>query len=159
MICSVGYALNPKKLRKSGLDETTHQEPATPQQISPRSSSTSSSCPTANQTNPLTNIWRGGGLADIISGGLECEGVKFIPWNYDVPIALQVRKNILWKAHSLLLDDEGPSSASDRCNPSVVHVTVIRSTAYFAVIVYLTVLHPHLHITFPTFSHLSSSSL
>jgi hypothetical protein len=29
-------------------------------------------------------------LADIVSDGLECEGVQFIPWNYEIPVALQV---------------------------------------------------------------------
>jgi hypothetical protein len=40
-------------------------------------------------------------LADIVSDGLECEGVQFIPWNYEIPVALQVdeeatRSVIIW---------------------------------------------------------------
>lgn len=132
MICSVGYALNPKKLRKSGLEETTnttqtnpsqstqqqeiasihpslhpslHSSPCSSGSVSNTAISTTSTSQLTSQANchatPLTNTWRGGGLADIISGGLECEGVKFIPWNWEVPVAQQVRKNIL--RFSLLL--------------------------------------------------------
>lgn len=81
MICRVGYALNPKKLRKSGSIDV---------QTAPISQSLPES-PTICATVPLLQaIWRGGGLADIISDGIECEGVQFIPWNYEVPISQQV---------------------------------------------------------------------
>lgn len=83
MICRVGYALNPKKLRKSGsIDVQT----AT---VRPSSSESTSICAVAT---PSEALWRGGGLADIISDGIECEGVQFIPWNYEVPISQQVNK-------------------------------------------------------------------
>ena len=85
MTCNVGYALNPKKLRKSGIDDAgiISEQAAI---ITPLSSSGRTA---ANQQ--LSPIWHGGGLADIISDGLECEGVKFISWNYEVPIPNQVR--------------------------------------------------------------------
>ena len=87
MICRVGYALNPKKLRKSGSIDV--QTPS-----APLSSSESPSIPAlgipGNLGISVEALWRGGGLADIISDGIECEGVQFIPWNFEVPIPLQV---------------------------------------------------------------------
>ena len=93
MICSVGYALNPKKLRKSGLDVDSvivSSNAIQPEQSKVISSPSSGSNHMSSQRDTVTSIWRGGGLADIISDGLECEGVKFIPWNYEIPISLQV---------------------------------------------------------------------
>jgi hypothetical protein len=83
MICRVGYALNPKKLRKSGSDEPPSQLVQTP--AVPSSSSH------GNSSSNDDIIWRGGGLADIVSDGVECKGVKFIPWNYETPLSQQVR--------------------------------------------------------------------
>lgn len=84
MTCNVGYALNPKKLRKSGIDEAGISSDQA-SIITPLSSG--SHIAVSQQVSP---IWHGGGLADIISDGLECEGVKFISWNYEVPISHQV---------------------------------------------------------------------
>lgn len=81
MICRVGYALNPKKLRKSGSIDV---------QTAPISQSSPESPTICAAVAPVEAIWRGGGLADIISDGIECEGVQFIPWNYEVPISQQV---------------------------------------------------------------------
>ena len=84
MICNVGYALNPKKLRKSGIDEASKSS----EQAAALSPPLLDSRSVSNQS--ISPIWHGGGLADIISDGVECEGVKFIPWNYEVPISHQV---------------------------------------------------------------------
>lgn len=81
MICRVGYALNPKKLRKSGSIDV---------QTAPTSTLSSESAGICAVATPTEALWRGGGLADIISDGIECEGVQFIPWNYEVPISQQV---------------------------------------------------------------------
>ena len=100
MICAVGYALNPKKLRKSSLDDASvlttglglPLEQSSEQSSTIQSpSSGSSQLQLSPRINSSGSVWRGGGLSDIISDGLECEGVKFIPWNYEVPISLQVR--------------------------------------------------------------------
>ena len=97
---SVGYALNPKKLRKSSLDDASvlttglglPLEQSSEQSSTIQSpSSGSSQLQLSPRINSSGSVWRGGGLSDIISDGLECEGVKFIPWNYEVPISLQVR--------------------------------------------------------------------
>jgi hypothetical protein len=124
MICCVGYALNPKKLRKSGSgpDEQSLLKnngnglanlndilSAAHSSSSSSSSSSSGISSDANNSDSIRNsrnnneeqVWRGGGLADIVSDGLECEGVQFIPWNYEIPVALQVDKEtsvsvIIW---------------------------------------------------------------
>jgi len=83
-ICRVGYALNAKKLRKgddSGKD-------ATSKVVSAGHSTPSSSG--AAEGAASTKIWRGGGLADIISDGVEIDGVQFIPWDYEIPVHEQV---------------------------------------------------------------------
>jgi hypothetical protein len=122
MICCVGYALNPKKLRKSGSgpDEQSLSKDdgkgsvnlndnSSAAHSSSSGSSSSGISSDANNSDSIRNsrnnneeqIWRGGGLADIVSDGLECEGVQFIPWNYEIPVALQVDKRtsvsvIIW---------------------------------------------------------------
>lgn len=76
--------MNPKKLRKSGSDEPPFQLTQTP-----AVPSSSSHC---NSSGNDDAIWRGGGLADIVSDGVECKGVKFIPWNFETPMSQQVQQ-------------------------------------------------------------------
>jgi hypothetical protein len=114
MICCVGYALNPKKLRKSGSgpDEKSLSRDNAAGSINHNNDSlsvahsssysgsinsnadNSSGICNSRNINDSEQIWRGGGLADIVSDGLECEGVQFIPWNYEIPVALQVDKDV-----------------------------------------------------------------
>ena len=89
MICRVGYALNPKKLRKSGSDAISTQSVQT---TAAPTSSTHEGCSNVCEVKDSGFIWHGGGLADIISDGIECNGVKFIPWNYELPLSQQVRQ-------------------------------------------------------------------
>lgn len=63
-VCRVGYALNPKKLRKSGVDDTGNGN--------------------------SRRKWKGGGLADILSDQIQ-EGVCFEPYNFDIPVEEQAR--------------------------------------------------------------------
>ena len=116
MICRVGYALNPKKLRKSGSIDVQTAPTSTMSSESP------SICAVATSTEAL---WRGGGLADIISDGLECEGVQFIPWNYEVPISQQVsnRTEMGFELYSYVDVSENRFSAA-------VHTTTLESSAH-----------------------------
>ena len=86
-ICRVGYALNAKKLRK-GEDS---DKPKTSKNVHSTSGSVLSKYPGQECTKRTEmSIWRGGGLADIISDGEAIEGVQFIPWDYEVPVHQQV---------------------------------------------------------------------
>lgn len=87
MICRVGYALNPKKLRKSGSDVLSTPSVQT---TAAQTSSAHANCSNICELKATGFVWRGGGLADIISDGIECNGVKFIPWNYELPLSKQV---------------------------------------------------------------------
>ena len=87
IICRVGYALNAKKLRK-GEDS---DKPKASKNVHSTSGSVLSKYPVQECTKRTeTSIWRGGGLADIISDGEAIEGVQFIPWDYEVPVHQQV---------------------------------------------------------------------
>ena len=70
-ICTVGYALNPKKMRKSGLDLTD--------------------CEASGKKNKK---WKGGGLADILSDQSQ-EGVSFVPYDFEVSPEEEVYK-LMW---------------------------------------------------------------
>ena len=85
-ICRVGYALNAKKLRKGedSVKEKTKNVHSSSDLV--LNKSPGQECKKRTETS----IWRGGGLADIISDGVEIEGVQFIPWDYEVPIHQQV---------------------------------------------------------------------
>ncbi len=78
-VCKVGYALNAKKLRKSGAGSIfqTHEKKSL--KLGPHA------------------CWQGGGLSDILQfnvtgdGDSEtCEGVQFLPWNWELPMDQQV---------------------------------------------------------------------
>lgn len=66
-VCRVGYALNPKKMRKSGAEKQTNVKPK----------------------------WQGGGLADILFGmdgdDSIVDGVAFVPWDSNMSTAEQVK--------------------------------------------------------------------
>jgi hypothetical protein len=66
-VCHVGYALNPKKMRRSGVDNT--------------------------ESGNSRKKWKGGGLADILSDQVE-EGVCFEPYNFDIPVEDEVNLSI-----------------------------------------------------------------
>ena len=76
--CHVGYALNPKKLRKS--DDCV----------------VSYSVPTSSATcKPKLDRWSGGGLADILhvhdgSGQAVNNEITFIAWDWEIPLEEQV---------------------------------------------------------------------
>jgi hypothetical protein len=70
-VCLVGFALNPKKMRKSGAEAESQEK------VDGGSG------------------WRGGGLGDILlqhdqDGAPVVEGVTFCPWDWQTPQALQV---------------------------------------------------------------------
>ena len=85
-ICRVGYALNAKKLRKG--EDSDKEKSKSVHSLSDLFLGKSSGPACKKRTE--TSIWRGGGLADIISDGEAIEGVQFIPWDYEVPIHQQV---------------------------------------------------------------------
>ena len=86
-ICRVGYALNAKKLRKG--DDSDKQKSKNVHSL--RESLFGNYPGHQGKTRSTeTSIWRGGGLADIISAGEEIEGVQFIPWDYEIPVHQQV---------------------------------------------------------------------
>ena len=85
-ICRVGYALNAKKLRKG--EDGNKPKSKNVHSLGEIFLGTDPGQECKNRTE--TNIWRGGGLADIISDGEEIEGVQFIPWDYEVPVHQQV---------------------------------------------------------------------
>jgi hypothetical protein len=96
--CRVGYALNPKKLRKSITEShsffnNNHGTPTFLGASFQQNDGTATQSPLQLKTKHAAAFWNGGGLADIISGGVECEGVQFIPWNHEVPVQEQVRLN------------------------------------------------------------------
>ena len=66
----VGYALNAKKLRKSGYDATPHD---------------------SRSNGGKGEVWQGGGLADIL-GNIDAvvEGIQFMPWDPELPPSSQV---------------------------------------------------------------------
>lgn len=120
----VGYALNAKKMRKSGhsdnfdsslastgstsltgscdapttipvsINSPPSMNPSTSfpsSSASPLLSSTSSSCDAAvSSVNVNNQVWRGGGLADILGDAKAIvEGVQFIQWDPEVPPSQQ----------------------------------------------------------------------
>lgn len=91
-ICKVGYALNPKKLRRS--DSTTNPK-----------------------SKPQFTEWNGGGLADILEiqpdlSSLdtltEADLVSFAPWDYDRPLESQPDFDVI--IHKLTEDIEKEDS-------------------------------------------------
>jgi hypothetical protein len=81
-ICRVGYALNPKKLRRAVLAVAEGVDAGNKKEIVREK-----------------HIWRGGGLADILElppdGSLEEELVEFLPWDPDVPVSEQPEFDVL----------------------------------------------------------------
>ena len=67
-VCKVGYALNPKKMRKSGTDPSDDNMLCT----------------------NGTKKWKGGGLADILQHQIQ-DGVSFDAYNFDIPVEDEVR--------------------------------------------------------------------
>lgn len=81
-ICHVGYALNAKKLRRSGQSVAEGQQ----------------------------GKWFGGGLADIVCGSSQhVEGVVFHPWNHETPLAQQPEYHIIIHklTEDILMDQDG----------------------------------------------------
>lgn len=70
--CRVGYALNPKKLRKSSMDNTLAASNPLPDSPSKK----------------VIGEWRGGGLSDILDN-IENDTVQFSIWDHEVPMHLQ----------------------------------------------------------------------
>lgn len=89
-VCTVGYALNPKKLRKSSHDRTNVDER--------ESSGNSQSIPIQKREVE----WKGGGLADILETG-SCYSsrsdddviVNFVALDYEVPIEQQPHCDVI----------------------------------------------------------------
>ena len=86
-ICRVGYALNAKKLRKGEDSDKLKSKNVHSSGEIFLSKYPGQEC---KYRTEMPSIWRGGGLADIISDGEEIEGVQFIPWDYEVPVHQQV---------------------------------------------------------------------
>jgi hypothetical protein len=91
-VCKVGYALNPKKLRRS--DSTTNPK-----------------------SKPVLTEWNGGGLADILEVQpdlssletlIETDLVSFAPWEYERPLDSQPDFDII--IHKLTEDIEKEES-------------------------------------------------
>lgn len=95
-ICLVGYALNPKKMRKSSK-ELIHR-----QAVDGSSSS--------SQGKKTEVEWCGGGLADILENNADpvIDGVQFFPWDQDIPPLQQPYFDIL--IHKLTEDIDRPES-------------------------------------------------
>jgi hypothetical protein len=104
-ICIVGYALNPKKLRRGNSDagdpsprpDSARRQPQTALNL-PKVGNAEITVISAAElcgsiTSPRINssaIWRGGGLADIVSIGTVYEGVQFVQWDPEIPPEEQV---------------------------------------------------------------------
>ena len=74
VICTVGYALKPKKLRKSESSDSI----------------------TTKTTVPLIKQWSGGGLGDIINTGERIlGGIRFIQWDFDIPWSEQPNFDVI----------------------------------------------------------------
>lgn len=106
-VCRVGYALNPKKLRKSSFSKDT--------KIS-------------------SDKWKGGGLADILvtsSDSNFVDAVLFLPWEWEVNLVDQpVFDVILHKLTEDIVDGSekiGALSAYLAQNPSTVLIDPIES--------------------------------
>ena len=75
-VCLVGYALNPKKMRKSQTSA-------------------------ANTSSSASERWQGGGLADILNensdrhNGTSIDGVTFLAWDWTLPMHLQVYRGLV----------------------------------------------------------------
>lgn len=122
-VCTVGYALNAKKLRGSAaglpssdaaalsrgltssstaVDTTAHDE-SSPAQARPSRDSANT-----DNSGRKRKIWRGGGLADILVSSAEDEdemlSVKFVAWDPDADPAAQPSVHVL--IHKLTEDIE-----------------------------------------------------
>ena len=101
-VCVVGYALNPKKLRKSAKKTSDAAE----------STSIEASSSSTPYTSQDTNFkWRGGGLSDILAAPIvdtELYPVRFVPWDYEKPLDEQPKFNVL--IHKLTEDIDRPES-------------------------------------------------
>ena len=109
----VGYALNPKKLRKSETSTSSNkstagttitssplsimtktaipsQPPPPPLSLSSSSTTTSSSLSSSSlsssSSQSTTTIWKGGGLADILISNNCDDNIEFIPFDPDLDI-------------------------------------------------------------------------
>ena len=71
----VGYALNPKKLRKSDTSSSS-------------SSSSSSSL-------LLSTVWKGGGLADILINNKDDDDIEFVPFNTELEISAHPKYDVI----------------------------------------------------------------
>ncbi len=88
-VCRVGYALNAKKLRKSGDGDGDSCAVST--------SGVDAKCK-GHET--FHRVWRGGGLSDIINemdehGDPVVDGVMFIAWEWEADQRSQVRDYLL----------------------------------------------------------------
>lgn len=81
-VCIVGYALNKKKLRKGGSAVTLSQSPPPPGELLTSDSFNSNVEATAKET--YSSVWKGGGLADVLSDTCNT-GVLFLPVDFDQP--------------------------------------------------------------------------
>ena len=85
----VGYALNPKKLRKSDTSSSSSSS-------STLSSSTSSSSSSSSSSLLLSTVWKGGGLADIlINKKDDDDNVEFVPFNTELDISVHPKYDVI----------------------------------------------------------------
>jgi hypothetical protein len=94
-VCIVGYALNAKKLRKSGVAAGHFDSVSTTKDSHTTTEHDKSTG--RNKTVNKNEVWRGGGLADILfqhdrNGQPVVDGVKFCAWDFDKQATEQVRK-------------------------------------------------------------------
>lgn len=91
-MCRVGYALNPKKLRKSSVDKTLASSNPLPD----------------SPVKKVVGEWRGGGLSDILDN-LENDTVHFSIWDHEVPDHLQPEFDVI--IHKLTEDIDRKESS------------------------------------------------
>ena len=90
-VCRVGYALNPKKLRKSSMDNTLAANNSLP-----------------DSPVKVASEWRGGGLSDILDN-IDNDTVQFRIWDHEVPLELQPEFDVI--IHKLTEDIDRKESS------------------------------------------------
>jgi hypothetical protein len=104
-ICIVGYALNKKKLRKSGTAAVQ------PSSLSPNTREQN----VQQQKEPHTDssfssVWKGGGLADLLNDKMDTS-VRFVPVDFEKPLEQQPAFHVI--LHKLTEDIRSQDVAGD----------------------------------------------
>ena len=166
--CIVGYALNPKKLRKSNSEIGDLTPPTTScrKQLPCKNDKDSPSLvplgTDVSVQSQLQLIWRGGGLADIVSGGLTCEGVQFVQWYPEIPANEQPHFDVI--IHKLTEDIEKSSDKIRsleqylKLNPETIIIDPLVRT-YCICIAALSQTIPHMTYDTPTKRTLTECSI